>query len=128
MSSLQSALSQRILLLDGGMGTMIQTYQLREADYRGTRLADHPSPLQGNNDLLSITQPDIIRAIHFAYLEAGADIIETNTFNANVISQADYGLEELAFELNYASAVLAREAVDKFAEGQRGRGAEEMAA
>ncbi|MDA0242284.1 MAG: methionine synthase [Chloroflexi bacterium] len=124
--SLHTALSQRILLLDGGMGTMIQTYQLREADYRGTRLADHPSPLQGNNDLLSITQPDIIRAIHLAYLEAGADIIETNTFNANVISQADYGLEELAFELNYASAVLARQAVDKFAEGQRGGGAEEI--
>ena len=124
MSPLHTALSQRILLLDGGMGTMIQTYQLREADYRGTRLADHPSPLQGNNDLLSITQPDIIRAIHLAYLEAGADIIETNTFNANIISQADYHLEELAFELNYASAVLARQAVDQFAERQRTRGAE----
>ena len=107
---LRRLLSERILFLDGAMGTMIQTYQLGEDDYRGTRFADWPSDLKGNNDLLTLTQPQIIKAIHLAYLEAGADLLETNTFNANRISMADYGMEELAYELNLEGARLAREA------------------
>ena len=109
---LRQLLSERILFLDGAMGTMIQTYQLGEQDYRGTRFADWPSDLKGNNDLLTLTQPQIIKAIHLAYLEAGADLLETNTFNANRISMADYGMEELAYELNLEGARLAREACD----------------
>jgi len=107
---LHDQLARRILILDGAMGTMIQQYRLEEADFRGARFADWPSDLQGNNDLLVLTQPDIIRAIHLAYLEAGADLIETNTFNANAISQADYGLQGLAYEMNVAAARLAVEA------------------
>src|SRR5690242_11864138 len=98
--------------MDGAMGTMIQREGLGEADYRGERFADWESDLKGNNDLLSITQPDIIRAIHTAYLDAGADLIETNTFNAQRISLADYGMEDLAYELNLESARLARQACD----------------
>ena len=94
------------------MGTMIQRYKLDEAGYRGERFKDHPRDLKGNNDLLVLTQPDIIREIHSAYLEAGADILETNTFNAQAISQADYGLEDLRYEMNVAAAKLAREAAD----------------
>ncbi len=109
---LHHALSQRILILDGAMGTMIQQHQLEEADYRGERFADWHSELKGNNDLLSLTQPQIIRDIHTAYLEAGADIIETNTFNANSVSMADYHMEDLVYELNVAGARLAREAAD----------------
>ena len=109
-------LSQRILLLDGAMGTMIQTYQLQESDYRGQRFADWPSDLKGNNDLLSLTQPHIIRAIEEAYLEAGADIIETNTFNANRISMADYGMEELVYELNVEATRIARSVCDAMTE------------
>ncbi|WP_038248336.1 methionine synthase [Ghiorsea bivora] len=105
-------LQQRILLLDGAMGTMIQAYKLEEADYRGERFADWPSELKGNNDLLSLTQPQIIKDIHTAYLEAGADILETNTFNSNKPSMADYGMEELVYEMNVAGAKLAREACD----------------
>ena len=105
--------AQRILLLDGAMGTMIQRLGLEEADFRGERFADHPHSLQGNNDLLSLTQPDAIAAIHRAYLDAGADIIETNTFNANAISQADYGTQEFAYELNLAAARIAREVADQ---------------
>jgi len=105
-------LNNRILLLDGAMGTMIQAYKLEEADYRGKRFADWPSELKGNNDLLSLTQPQIIRDIHTAYLDAGADILETNTFNANAASMADYGMEELVYELNVEGAKLAREACD----------------
>jgi 5-methyltetrahydrofolate--homocysteine methyltransferase len=105
-------LSERILFLDGAMGTMIQTYQLGEADYRGQRFADWPSDLKGNNDLLCITQPDIIRAIHDAYLEAGADILETCSFNSTRVSMADYGMEDLVYELNAAAARVAREACD----------------
>ncbi|MCK4709933.1 MAG: homocysteine S-methyltransferase family protein, partial [Gammaproteobacteria bacterium] len=89
----QQALKQRILFLDGAMGTMIQSYELEEADYRGERFADWSSPLKGNNDLLSLTQAKIIRDIHKAYLDVGADIVETNTFNATSISMADYGME-----------------------------------
>ena len=110
---LHEQLAQRILVLDGAMGTMIQQYHLSEADYRGARFADWPRDVQGNNDLLVLTQPDIIRAIHLAYLEAGADLIETDTFNANAISQADYGMEELAYEMNVAAARLACEARDE---------------
>lgn len=111
--ALKEALSAGILVLDGAMGTMIQRYGLKEEDFRGERFADWPTDLAGNNDLLSLTRPDIIRQIHTEYLEAGADIIETNTFNANSISQADYGMESLAYELNAVAARLAREAVEK---------------
>ena len=105
-------LDRRILVLDGAMGTMIQTYGLTEADYRGERFADWKVDLKGNNDLLTLTRPDIVRAIHEAYLEAGADIVETNSFNSTTISQADYGAEGLVYELNRRSAELAREACD----------------
>ncbi len=101
---------QRILVIDGAMGTMIQQYHLTEQDFRGRRLATHPQDLKGNNDLLSLTQPDIVKAIHHAYLEAGADVVETNTFNANSLSQADYGLESLVYEINLHAARLAVEA------------------
>ncbi len=109
---LQQQMKQRILILDGAMGTMIQSYGLEESDYRGDRFADWPSELKGNNDLLSLTQPQIIREIHTAYLEAGSDIVETNTFNANSVSMADYGMESLVYELNKTGAALAREACD----------------
>ncbi|MEW5891552.1 MAG: methionine synthase [Pseudomonadota bacterium] len=104
----------RILILDGAMGTMIQKHRLAEADYRGTRFADWPSDLKGNNDLLLLTQPQIIRDIHAQYLAAGADILETNTFNANSISMADYGMQALVHELNYEGARLARAVADEF--------------
>ena len=112
IQQLQTALKERILVLDGAMGTMIQGYKLEEADYRGERFADWPSDLKGNNDLLAITQPQIIRDIHTAYLEAGADIIETNSFNATTMSMADYNMEALSYELNVAAAKVAREAAD----------------
>src|ERR1700730_6675505 len=105
------ALNQRILILDGAMGTMVQQYKLKEEDYRGSRFADHPIPLKNNNDLLSLTRPDIIESIHRQYLEAGADIIETNTFNATVISQSDFGLQAYVPEINRSSAQLAKNAV-----------------
>jgi 5-methyltetrahydrofolate--homocysteine methyltransferase len=113
--ALTAILAERIVVLDGAMGTAIQRDRPDEAGYRGERFADHPSDLVGNNDLLTITQPQIIRTIHEEYLAAGADVIETNTFNANAISLADYGLEELAYELNYESARLARQAVEAVA-------------
>ncbi len=113
-STLREALTQRILLLDGAMGTMIQSHKLQDADFRGARFADHPSELVGNSDLLSLTQPDIIRDIHLAYLEAGADIIETNTFTATQAAQSDYQLEDLTYELNLEGAKLARSACDEF--------------
>ncbi|MEP7128845.1 MAG: homocysteine S-methyltransferase family protein [Chitinophagales bacterium] len=112
--NIQSILDQRIMILDGAMGTMIQRYQLKEADYRGGRFKDYPTDLKGNNDLLSITQPTIIRDIHEAYLEAGADIVETNTFNAQKISLADYKMESLAYEINLESAKIAKAAAEKF--------------
>jgi len=112
ISSLKQNLEERILLLDGAMGTMIQTYGLQEADYRGARFADYHRDIKGNNDLLLLTQPQIITEIHNAYLEAGADILETNTFNSTRVSQADYGMEELVYELNVAGARLARDAAD----------------
>ncbi|MBD8890607.1 methionine synthase [Roseibium litorale] len=110
---LQEAAASRILVLDGAMGTEIQQRKFSEADYRGARFADWPRDVKGNNDLLSLTQPDAIRAIHVDYLEAGADIIETNTFSSTTIAQADYGMEALAYELNEVSARLAREACDQ---------------
>jgi len=112
VDALRVALTQRILLLDGAMGTMIQGYQLVESNFRGERFRDAAQPLAGNNDLLTLSAPQIISEIHTAYLDAGADIVETNTFNATRASQADYGLEELAFELNEEAAKLARAACD----------------
>ncbi|MCE2989870.1 MAG: homocysteine S-methyltransferase family protein, partial [Nitrosomonadaceae bacterium] len=112
--ALLDALSQRILLLDGAMGTMIQRYKLSEAEYRGARFADWKSDLRGNNDLLTLTKPEVIREIHGQYLEAGADVLETNTFNSTSISMADYHMESLAYELNVEGARLARSVADKF--------------
>src|SRR6195952_2954769 len=111
---IRKELEKRILVIDGAMGTMIQRYQLTEKDFRGERFRDHPSDLQGNNDLLNITRPDIIKAIHAEYLDAGSDIIETNTFSTQVISLADYKLEELAYELSYEGARLAREVAQEY--------------
>src|SRR5581483_8949986 len=99
IAALRAAARERILIRDGAMGTMIQRYRLSEAEFRGTRFAAHPKPVQGNNDLLVLTRPEAIAAIHSAYLEAGADIVSTNTFNAQRISLADYGMEELAYEI-----------------------------
>ncbi|MFI8692395.1 methionine synthase [Stutzerimonas kunmingensis] len=112
LQALQQALKERILILDGGMGTMIQSYKLEEEDYRGARFADWPQDVKGNNDLLLLSRPDIIQAIEKAYLDAGADILETNTFNATQVSQADYGMESLVYELNVEGARLAREVAD----------------
>ena len=112
IAALKEAAKHRILILDGAMGTMIQRYKLDEAGYRGIRFKDHPRDLKGNNDLLVLSQPKIISEIHNAYLAAGADIVETNTFNAQAISQSDYGLEDIAEEMNVAAAKLAREAAD----------------
>jgi 5-methyltetrahydrofolate--homocysteine methyltransferase len=114
IEALKREAKKRILILDGAMGTAIQAYKLDEAAYCGDRFKDFDRDLKGNNDLLVLTQPDIIREIHGKYLEAGADIIETNTFNAQAISQADYGLEEVSHELNVAAAKLAREAADEW--------------
>jgi 5-methyltetrahydrofolate--homocysteine methyltransferase len=107
-------LTQRILVIDGAMGTMIQRHKLSEKDFRCKRFKDHPYDLKGNNDLLSITQPEIIKAIHRAYFEAGADIIETNTFNGTPISQADYHTEHLAYEINFESAKIAKDVAEEF--------------
>src|SRR5437868_15102762 len=109
MTDIRTLLTHRILIIDGAMGTMIQRYKLSEEDYRGERFKNWPSDIKGNNDLLCLTQPDIIREIHGHYLEAGADIIETNTFNAQKISLADYGMEELAYEINFNAAKIEKE-------------------
>ena len=109
---LDSLLKRRILILDGAMGTMIQGYRLSEADYRGSRFRDHSHDLKGNNDLLTLTQPQIIREIHDQYLAAGADVIETNTFNSTSIAQTDYHLQPVVYELNREAARLARAAAD----------------
>ncbi|MGH8560956.1 MAG: homocysteine S-methyltransferase family protein, partial [Nevskiales bacterium] len=111
---LRRLLAERILVLDGAMGTMVQGYRLGETDYRGERFKDWHRDLKGNNDLLVLTQPAIIREIHGKYLESGADLVETNTFNAQRISMADYGMEELSYELNVTAATLAREAADEW--------------
>ena len=112
--TLHQLAQQKILILDGAMGTMIQRYKLEEKDFRGTRFENHPGDLKGNNDLLCITRPDVIEEIHYQYLEAGADLIETNTFNAQFISLADYHMESLAYELNVEAARCARRAIDRF--------------
>ena len=114
MKQIEEELNKRILVLDGAMGTMLQQYQFEEADFRGERFADFPVALKGNNDLLSLTQPEAIKEIHRKYLEAGADIIETNTFSGTSIAMADYRMENLVYELNFESAKLAREVVDEF--------------
>jgi 5-methyltetrahydrofolate--homocysteine methyltransferase len=121
IEALKREAKERILILDGAMGTMIQRYKLDETGYRGARFKDHPRDLKGNNDLLVLTQPKIISEIHNAYLEAGADILETNTFNAQAISQADYGLEDFAYEMNLAAAKLAREAADAWTKKTPGK-------
>ena len=114
MKTLQDCLKERILIIDGAMGTMIQRYKLEEKDYRGERFTNWHTDVKGNNDLLSITQPHIIEEIHKQYLEAGADIIETNTFSSTSIAQADYDMQSLAYELNVASAKCARAAADEY--------------
>ncbi len=118
---LKTALQSRIVILDGAMGTMIQRHALEEKDFRGERFAEHSDSLKGNNDLLTLTRPDVIGGIHRAYLDAGADIIETNTFNSNAISQADYGLESICYELNEMGAKLARKAADAVSTTDRQR-------
>ncbi len=118
---LTRALRERILVLDGAMGTAIQRDRPDEAGYRGERFKDWPSDLVGNNDLLTLTQPEIIAGIHREYLQAGADIIETNTFNANAVSLADYGLQEIAYELNREAALLARREANRVATAARPR-------
>ena len=114
MSKITEQLKNRILVLDGAMGTMLQAYKFSEEDFRGERFKDYPTPLQGNNDLLSITQPEAIKTIHAKYFEAGADIVETNTFSGTTIAMADYQLEDLVYELNYQSAKIAKEVANKF--------------
>src|SRR5215467_1544687 len=111
---IRELLQKRILIIDGAMGTMIQRYKLSEADYRGERFKDWPIDVKGNNDLLCLTQPQIIKEIHKEYLEAGADILETNTFNAQRISLADYHMEDLAYEINLAAAKIAKTAIEEF--------------
>jgi len=114
MKNIHDLLNERILIIDGAMGTMIQRYKLEEKDYGGVRFSDWKSDLKGNNDLLCLTQPHIIKEIHKQYLEAGADILETNTFNSQRVSLADYHMEELAYEINIAAAKIAREAIKEF--------------
>ncbi len=114
IESLNKALKERILVLDGAMGTMLQRYKFEEEDYRGERFKDWEHPVKGNNDLLSLTQPQAIEEVHKKYLEAGADIIETNTFSGTTIAMADYHMEELVYELNYESAKIARKACDEY--------------
>ena len=121
IEQLHAELNKRILILDGGMGTLIQAYKLDEKDYRGEKFASHPSDLKGNNDLLALTRPDVLREIHAAYLEAGADIIETNTFNATQLSQSDYSLEYAVVEINESSAKLAREVADEYSTPEKPR-------
>jgi 5-methyltetrahydrofolate--homocysteine methyltransferase len=114
MSSINDILKKRILILDGAMGTMIQRYELTEEDFRKGWFENHNKPLKGNNDLLSLTRPEIIKEIHRAYFEAGADIAETNTFSGTTIAQADYNLESAVYDINYHSAKIAREVADEF--------------
>jgi len=114
MSNIYKEIQKRILVLDGAMGTMLQAYKFSEEDFRGERFKEYPTPLQGNNDLLSITQPKAIKEVHAAYFEAGADIVETNTFSGTTIAMADYQMEDLVYELNYESAKIAKEVADEF--------------
>src|SRR4030042_2373372 len=110
-SSIEEILKTKILILDGALGTMIQKHKLREEEYRGTEFKDHPKSQKGNNDLLCLTNPEIIRNIHKEYLEAGADIITTNTFNSNRISMSDYGMEDQVYNMNFQAARLARDTI-----------------
>ncbi len=114
MSKIKQELEKRILVLDGAMGTMLQQYNFSEEDFRGERFKDFPISVKGNNDLLSLTQPEALKTIHAKYLEAGADIIETNTFSSTTIAMADYQMEDLVYELNYESAKIAKEVADEF--------------
>lgn len=114
MSNIYKEIQKRILVLDGAMGTMLQAYKFSEEDFRGERFKEYPSPLKGNNDLLSLTQPKAIKEVHAAYFEAGADIVETNTFSGTTIAMADYQMEDLVYELNYESAKIAKEVADEF--------------
>lgn len=114
MTPIEQALKERILVLDGAMGTMLQAYAFEETDFRGSQFADHPTPVKGNNDMLSLTQPQAIQAVHRHYFEVGADIVETNTFSSTTIGMADYAMEDWVYELNYTSAKLAREVADEF--------------
>src|SRR5688572_21473203 len=111
---LRESVKKRILVLDGAMGTMLQQYYLSEADYRGTHFVDWQSDLKGNHDLLNLTRPDVVEEVHRAYFAAGADIVETNTFNANSISQSDYHTEHFVYDINLASAKIARAVADEF--------------
>ncbi len=119
MSKIQQAIRERILVLDGAMGTMLQRHNFSEEDFRGERFKDFPYPLKGNNDLLSLTQPEAVKDVHRQYFAAGADIVETNTFSGTTIGMADYHMEHLVYELNYESAKLAREAADEFTDRPR---------
>ena len=119
MSKLHEAIKERILVLDGAMGTMLQRYKFEEEDFRGERFKYFPHPLKGNNDLLSLTQPEAVKSVHRAYFEAGADIVETNTFSGTTIGMADYHMEDLVYELNYQSAKIAREVADEFTDKPR---------
>lgn len=119
-----SALENRILIIDGAMGTMIQRQKLQEADYRGERFKDWPQDVKGNNDLLCLTNPAIIKNIHKEYLDAGADILETNTFNSQKVSLADYGMQDLAYEINIAAAQIARQAIEEWKQENPGRSSE----
>ena len=121
IAALVEQLEKRIVVIDGAMGTMAQARKLGEADYRGERFKDHPQDLKGDHDLLNLTRPDVVEAFHREYLLAGADIVETNTFNGTRISQADYHLEDVAYELNRAGAELARKAADGVMAEQAGR-------
>lgn len=114
MSNIYQAIQQRILVLDGAMGTMLQRYNFSEEDFRGARFKDYPTSLKGNNDLLSLTQPQAIAEVHRKYFEAGADIVETNTFSGTTIGMADYNMEEFVYELNYESAKIAKQVADEF--------------
>ncbi|WP_417854398.1 homocysteine S-methyltransferase family protein [Xanthomarina gelatinilytica] len=114
MSDIKQEIQKRILVLDGAMGTMLQRYKFTEEDFRGERFKDYPTPLKGNNDLLSLTQPEAIAEVHRLYFEAGADIVETNTFSGTSIAMADYNMEDLVYELNFESAKIARKVADQF--------------
>ncbi len=113
MKDIYEQINKKILVLDGAMGTMLQQYKFTEEDFRGDRFKDYPSPLKGNNDLLSLTQPEAVKAVHRKYFEAGADIVETNTFSGTTIAMADYNMEALVYELNYESAKIAKEVADE---------------
>lgn len=114
MADIREEIKKRVLILDGAMGTMIQRYKLEEEDFRKGHFEDHNSPLKGNNDLLSITRPDVIKEIHAAYFDAGADIVETNTFSGTVIAQADYKMEDAVWDINYESAKIAKEVAEEY--------------